>query len=427
MAEAMKIRLQSARESFLVMSQLSEAQRNEALVRFSQLLLEQKEFLLEANAKDLAAQKGQISASLYQRLQLDDAKIETLAKGLRDLSGLKDPIGETLLRRRLDDGLILEKRSVPLGVLGVIFESRPDVIPQVLSLVLKSGNAALLKGGKEAIHSNQAFMKLVDQLNEELSFMPSAWAQLLESRADVAEMLEYHDDIDLVIPRGSNQLVQQVMDMTKIPVLGHADGVCHIYVSSFYPVDQAVKIIIDAKTQYPSACNAMETLLVEESVFDDLKEALMPELERLGVRVKAGSETLKRWPGLEPVDDWHHEYSDLAFSLKIVRGLDEAISHINQYGSHHTDAILSLDSTQQVEFIKGVDSANVFVNTSTRFADGYRYGMGAEVGISTAKTHARGPVGLEGLVIYKYVLVGDGQIVADYSGNQAKSFRHEDI
>jgi glutamate-5-semialdehyde dehydrogenase len=431
MSQALPIEtlLKQSKEAFLQISTLSTAQKNEALLAFAQLVEDGADFLLAENQKDLEAQKDQLAPSMFQRLKLDKAKIMTLVQGIRDVSNLPDPVGEVLSKTQLDEGLILEKVSVPLGVVGIIFESRPDVIPQILSLILKSSNAVVLKGGKEAYHSNLAFMALVDKLNTQCSFLPKHWAQLLDGREAVHQMLNYPQYVDLVIPRGSNQLVQSIMAATKIPVLGHADGICHLYVHPSADLTQTIPIIIDAKAQYPSACNALETLLVDESVAN----AFLPQFEqavcKVGITLKGCDKTRQYLPNIEQVtqEDWKTEYGDLTLAVKVVSNLQEAIEHINQYGSHHTDGILAQDTAAQTQFTQQVDSASVFVNASTRFADGFRYGLGAEIGISTAKTHARGPVGLEGLVIYKYKLTGNGQIVATYTGNNAKPFQHQKL
>ena len=342
---------------------------------------------------------------------------------------LTDPVGAIASRVQLDDGLVLERVSVPLGVIGIIFESRPDVIPQILSLILKSGNAVVLKGGKEAYHTNHAFMTLVEKLNNVCPVLPAAWAQLIDSREAVREMLAYPQYVDLVIPRGSNQLVQSVMAATQIPVLGHADGVCHLYVHPSASIEKAIPLIVDAKIQYPAACNALETLLVDSEVAGRFFPAFQHAAAAANLQLIGCEQTRTFIPEAQPAsdDDWHTEYGDLRLSVKVVSGMDAAIAHINSYGSHHTDGILAADPAAIEIFLNAVDSASVFANASTRFADGFRYGLGAEIGISTAKTHARGPVGLEGLVIYKYKLRGTGQIVADYVGPDAKSFQHKTL
>ncbi|WP_303673778.1 glutamate-5-semialdehyde dehydrogenase [Vampirovibrio chlorellavorus] len=422
--------LKQSKDAFLAMSTLPTAQKNEALAQFAAIIEANVDFLLTENRKDIGqAEQDGLTPSLYQRLKLDAGKIKQLAQGLRDLIQLPDPAGQVLSQTVLDEGLVLEKLTVPLGVIGIIFESRPDVIPQILSLILKSGNAVVLKGGREASRSNAAFMQLVDQLNARCPFLPAHWATLLDSREAVQEMLNYPQYVDLVIPRGSNQLVQSIMAATKIPVLGHADGVCHLYVHASANIEQAVALAIDAKTQYPAACNALETLLVDAAIAQQFLPQFAQAAKQAGIALKGCSATQAILPKIEPATeaDWRAEYGDLTLAVKVVPTLEAAMAHINQYGSHHTDAIVAQDSDVLERFLNGIDSACVFANASTRFADGFRFGLGAEIGISTAKTHARGPVGLEGLVIYKYKLRGQGQIVADYVGEAAKPFLHRPL
>lgn len=428
--EQLEHTLQQSKTAFLTMSTLSTAQKNQALEVFADIIAENVDFLLAENEKDIQqARQDELTTSLYQRLKLDAGKIAQLVQGIRDLIGLPEPAGQVLSTTKLDDGLILEKQTVPLGVIGIIFESRPDVIPQILSLILKSGNAVVLKGGKEALHSNNAFMKLVRQLNERCSWLPAAWATLLDSREAVHQMLNYPQYVDLIIPRGSNQLVQSIMAATKIPVLGHADGVCHLYVHASADLERAVPLVIDAKTQYPAACNALETLLVDQAIASRFLPRFAEAATQAGIALRGCEQTRSILPQIEPATeaDWRAEYGDLTLAVRVVPSLKAAIEHINQYGSHHTDAILAQDAAVLENFLNAVDSACVFANASTRFADGFRFGLGAEIGISTAKTHARGPVGLEGLVIYKYKLRGSGQIVADYVGAQARPFLHEPV
>jgi len=309
----------------------------------------------------------------------------------------------------------------------VVFESRPDALVQISTLCLKSGNAVLLKGGSEAARTNKILADVIAQASEK-SGLPPGWIQLLETREDVADMLALHGYIDLIIPRGSNQFVRYIMSHTDIPVLGHADGICHVYVDSDADPDMAVNIVVDSKCQYVAVCNAAETLLVDEKIAPTFLPRAKATLEQKGVELRGCPKTaalIDVKPATE--QDWSTEYLDLILSIKVVAGLDEAIEHINRYGSRHTDAVVTADKEKADRFMALVDSANVFWNCSTRFADGYRYGLGAEVGISTNKIHARGPVGLEGLVIYKWKLLGTGQIVADYSGPNAKKFTHKKI
>jgi glutamate-5-semialdehyde dehydrogenase len=423
-------KLRQGKQAFYAMSALPTAQKNQALETFARLLKEHRDRLLEANQRDLQENATGLAPSLYQRLKLDETKIQTLIQGLQDVVALPDPVGAILRRTQLDEGLVLEKQRVPLGLVAIIFESRPDVLPQILSLILKSGNTVIFKGGSEAAHSNRAFMQVVSSLEEACPFLPKGWAQLLETRADVQELLNYPEFVDLVIPRGSNALVQQIMATTRIPVLGHADGICHVYVDASAPVEMALSVVLDSKTQYPSACNALETLLVHTSLGPVFLPVLAEKALELGITLKADALSRKFLPAAEAATelDWKTEYGDLILAVKQVDSLAEAISHINTYGSHHTDAIVSLTPEHQQRFQTEVDSANVYVNASTRFADGFRYGFGAEIGISTSKTHARGPVGLEGLMSYKYRLVGQGHVVSDYSGATPKAqFQHKNL
>lgn len=405
--------LKSVRQASLKMSQLTSAQKNRALENLATLLEGQKSWLLEENKKDLEIQRNQLDSSLYQRLSLSESKIKDLHTGILDLQNLKDPIGERTLYRELDQGLILERRTTPIGVIGVIFESRPDAAIQIATLLLKSGNAGVLKGGKEAQNTLKAIEHLFVQLRKECEFLPDHWLSFFSSREEVKEMLAFEQYIDLIIPRGSNQLVQSVMQQTKIPVLGHADGICHIYLDKKFDLSSAISLIADSKAQYPSACNAVETLLIHQERFDEVIEALQSSHPEIVL--------------IENPHSWSIEYGNLKLAVKSVQGVNEAVVHINRFGSHHTDVIFSDDSEISDQFVREVDSANVFVNCSTRFADGFRYGFGAEVGISTNKTHARGPVGLDGLTIYKYILRGSGQLVSDYVGKSAKSFSHRDL
>ena len=335
-----------------------------------------------------------------------------MIKGLYDLIELDDPVNQIIWQKELDSDLILKKISTPIGVIGVIFEARPDCIVQISSLIIKSGNCAILKGGSESINTNTTIYNIIqNSLNEMINF-PKNVINLIFSRDDVKKMLEMDKYIDLIIPRGSNALVKFIKENTKIPVLGHASGICHIFVDEDYNFENAKKIILDAKTQYPSACNAVETLLLHKNY--PYKNELINSLNNAEIEI------------IENPENYSIEYGDKILAVKIVENIDEAINHINKYGSGHTDSILSNNNENIEKFMKYVDSSSVFANCSTRFSDGFRYGFGAEVGISTNKTHARGPVGLEGLTIYKYKLFGKNNIVNDYSTGK-KSFKHKFI
>lgn len=379
--------------------------------------------LITENERDCAEHSGTLEPALAQRLTLSEEKLRTLVAGLRELAHRDDPLGALLARSQLDDGLILDKVSVPLGVVSVIFESRPDVLYQVLGLALRTGNGVALKGGREATHTNRAMARVAREALESNN-LPSRWFTLLEGRESIEELLKHDDLVDLVIPRGSNEFVRHIQATSRIPVLGHASGVCHLYVHPSANLDEALRIIVDAKTQYPAACNSVETVLVDSGIASAFLPRLRDTLELHKVRVRSCDDSAKILNSNETVraDEWSTEYGSLAIALKSVTDMEEAITHINRYGSHHTDGILSQDSAAIERFTTAVDSASVFANCSTRFADGYRFGLGAEIGIGTGKLHARGPVGTEGLLTYKYILRGAGHIVATYSGPQARSF-----
>ncbi|HPD01277.1 MAG TPA: glutamate-5-semialdehyde dehydrogenase, partial [Acetivibrio sp.] len=398
--------------------------KNDALAHIARSLIDRKDEILKANAMDLKrSEEENLSAPLLKRLRFDDAKIADVVNGINSLIGLKDPVGRTLLSTELDDGLELYRVTCPIGVIGVIFESRPDALVQISTLCLKSGNGVLLKGGSEARETNCVLADIISKATEEAG-IPINWIKLLETRSDVNEMLKQDQYIDLIIPRGSNDFVRYIMDNSRIPVMGHADGICHCYVDEDAQVDMAVRIVVDSKTQYVAVCNATETLLVHKNIAPKLLPELKEALDEKGVELFGCAQTQKIIsvaPATE--QDWKTEYLDYKLSIKIVENVDEAIDHINTYGSGHTDSIVTDSRDKAARFMSLVDSGNVFWNCSTRFSDGFRYGFGAEVGISTSKIHARGPVGLEGLLIYKYKLIGKGHIVEDYA-TRKKVFKH---
>jgi glutamate-5-semialdehyde dehydrogenase len=401
--------------------------KNAALTEIAKALKQNVDKIVSANKKDLSdAEKNKLSAPLLKRLKFDENKIADVVAGIESLIKLDDPVGKTLSATELDKGLELYKVSCPIGVIGVIFESRPDALVQISTLCLKSGNAVLLKGGSEAQNTNKILADTVRGAGEKVG-IPKGWLGLMETRAEVAEILKMDEYIDLLIPRGSNEFVRYIMDNTNIPVLGHAEGICHVYVDGDADLDMAVKITIDSKCQYVAVCNAVETLLVDAKIAKKFLPKVKAALEEKNVEIR-GCEEVRSTIEAKPAEekDWSTEYLDLILSIKIVAGLDEAIEHINHYGSHHTDAIVTANKENAKKFMELVDSANVFWNASTRFSDGFRYGLGAEVGISTSKIHARGPVGLEGLVIYKWKLYGSGQIVADYAEGK-KKFTHKKL
>jgi glutamate-5-semialdehyde dehydrogenase len=388
--------------------------------------------IVAANAVDCQAAEAEIAPALYARLKLDATKLKGAILGVRDVGKLADPVGQIQIHREIDTGLIMQRVSCPVGVLGVIFEARPDAVIQIASLAIKSGNGVILKGGREAIESCTVLVRAIKAGLAQSEVSPDV-IQLLTTRSETTELLKLDRYIDLIIPRGSNEFVKYVQDNTRIPVLGHADGICHLYVDSAADFDKAVAIAIDSKTQYPAACNAIETLLIHQSIAGQFLPLIIDRLQAHGVEIRLsqlGHEILGRDDltiDLAIATDWATEYSDLIIAIQIVADLDAAIAHINTYGSRHTDCIVTETSSTAQVFLDRVDSANVFHNCSTRFSDGFRYGFGAEVGISTQKMPPRGPVGLEGLVTYKYQLQGTGQIVATYAGENAKPFTHRDL
>lgn len=402
--------------------------KNNALAEIATALKVHTGKIVKANEKDLAAaEKNGLAAPLLKRLKFDENKIADVCAGIDSLIKLDDPVGKTITATELDDGLELYKVSCPIGVIGVVFESRPDALVQISTLCLKSGNAVLLKGGKEAQQTNRILTEIITQAGQTAG-LPEGWIQLLETREDVAEMLAMDEYIDLIIPRGSNDFVRYIMDNTNIAVLGHAEGICHVYIDGDADLEWGVNIAVDSKCQYVAVCNAAETLLVDKKIAEVFLPKVKTILEQKGVEIR-GCEKTASIIDVKPAaeEDWSTEYLDYILSIKVVAGLDEAIEHINRYGSGHTDTIVTADKNKADKFMELVDSGNVFWNCSTRFSDGFRYGLGAEVGISTNKIHARGPVGLEGLVIYKWKLLGTSQIVADYSGSGGKKFRHKNL
>lgn len=402
---------------------LSELQKAKALKAMIAALEGQKENILAANQKDLE-EAVSLASSVKKRLIFDEKKLAGCIEGIESLMELPEPVGQVQMRTELDDGLILERVSCPIGVIGIVFEARPDALVQIASLCLKSGNVALLKGGSEAAHTNEALYQAINQATIDAG-MPEGWLSLLHSREDVGAMLALDRDIDLLIPRGSNEFVRYIMDHTKIPVMGHADGVCHTYVDEDADLAMACKVLVDAKTQYPAVCNATECILVHEKIAKGFLPILKEALEEKEVILHTDAVAAAIIGG-EAIENSSAEYLCLEVSIVVVSGLEEAIGHINTYGSHHTDAILTKNEKTAETFMNLVDSADVFWNCSTRFADGFRFGFGAEVGVSTSKIHARGPVGLEGLLIYKYKLRGEGHIVADYAEGRSK-FTHKKI
>ena len=417
-----------AKTAAIQMAALGTEVKNQALAQIAEALELRRAEVIAANQTDLdRSEKENLAAPLLKRLKFDDAKIAEACEGLRSMIRLPDPVGRTLDAMELDDGLDLFRVSCPIGVIGVIFESRPDALIQISCLCLKSGNAVLLKGGREAMETNRILADIIRQAGIAAG-IPDGWLGLLETRADVADMLHLDQSIDLIIPRGSNAFVKHIMDNTTIPVMGHADGICHVYIDREADLDMAERIVVDSKTQYVAVCNAAETLLVHRDVARDFLPRVKAALEAKGVEIRGCDQTTEIIDVTSAVvEDWHTEYLDYILSIRVAKSLEAAVAHINTYGSGHTDVIVSGDRKRGLHFMNTVDSADVFLNCSSRFCDGFRFGLGAEVGISTNKTHARGPVGLDGLVIYQWRMIGHGQIVADYVGPSARGFTHRKI
>ncbi|MGB8131716.1 MAG: glutamate-5-semialdehyde dehydrogenase [Candidatus Angelobacter sp.] len=430
--ESISAQVQAARRAARELARLSTDQRNQILLTAADLLEKREAEILKANDEDCEALERELatsaaSAPLMKRLKTSSAGTKDMARQVRDVARLEDPVGRVLATTELDDGLTLQKVSCALGVVAVIFESRPDVVPQVGSLAIKTGNGLVLKGGAEARQTNRVLVSIWYEALGAVSpsFRPAICA--LTDRADVARILEMDRDIDLVVPRGSSEFVNYVFEHSRIPVLGHGSGICHIYVDSAADLRMSQEVIIDAKVQYPAACNSVEKVLVHQSVAQEFLPALVASLQSAGVEVRGCARTSKLLPNNQIVpateQDWHTEYGDLKITVKIVNYMAEAIEHINHYGSRHTESILTKDQHSAELFMDEVDAASVFHNASTRFADGFRYGLGAELGISNSKLHARGPVGLEGLLTYKYKLHGSGQMVGEYAAGK-RTFKH---
>lgn len=418
----------TAKQAAVQLAAVSTAMKNQALTDIAQALQDNTDAILAANDADIQrAEQEQLAAPLLKRLRFDQAKIHEAVSGLDSLIGIEDPVGRTLSALELDQGLELFRVSCPIGVIGVIFESRPDALVQISSLCLKSGNSVLLKGGSEAAETNRILANIIERASVKAG-IPDGWMGLMETRADVADMLALEDSIDLIIPRGSNEFVKHIMDNTHIPVLGHADGICHVYIDKSADLEMAVKICVDSKTQYVAVCNAAETILVHQQIAPTFLPQLKQALEAKGVEIRGCDATAGIINVKRAVDeDWKTEYLDLIVSVKVVPHMTGALDHINRYGSGHTDVIVTRERERAVAFMNLADTADAFWNCSSRFSDGFRFGLGAEVGISTNKIHARGPVGLEGLLIYQWRMVGNGHIVADYSGPEARAFTHRKL
>jgi glutamate-5-semialdehyde dehydrogenase len=429
-AEAAKL----ARAASRKLAVLSEATRNAALERAAARTEENAGRILAANAEDVRAaeelaHEEKMSAAMLARLRMSEGSVGEMAEKVRSVMRLPDPLGRRLAVTELDEGLVLTKETCSLGVLAVVFESRPDVLPQVASLALKSGNAILLKGGAEAARTNEVLMTIWREALEEFADVPHGTAQMLQSRADVMELLNLERDVDLLIPRGGKEFVEKISRHSRIPVLGHGEGICHVYVHAAADLQRAERIVMDAKVDYPAACNSVETLLVDGAVAAEFLPKIVARLRAEGVEVRGCGRTMAIVKSNEvkaaSEEDWATEYGDLILSVKVVGGVDEAIAHVHEYGSAHTEAIVTEDLQAAEKFLNEVDAAGVYHNASTRFADGYRYGFGAEVGISNGKLHARGPMGMDGLTTYKYKLRGSGQTAGEYK--TGKRFTHRPL
>lgn len=420
----MKSRASEAKQASYTLAALDGETKNNALQAIADALKVNTAAILAANLEDLEKSALEnLSAPLLKRLKFDTVKLGDTMDGVLSTMKLIDPVGRTLMATELDQGLELYRISCPIGVIGIIFESRPDALVQISTLCLKSGNAVLLKGGREAAKTNRILFETIRDASIAAG-LPEGWIHLMEGRDEVNEMLLLDEYVDLIIPRGSNEFVRYIMDHSKIPVMGHADGICHAYVDASADLEMAIPLIFDSKTQYVAVCNALETLLVHREVAAAFLPMLKSALDEKDVALYGDERTQDIIPCRPATKkDWKTEYLDYILSIRVVDSLDEAVRHINQYGSGHTDMIVAADKTAIDKFMQLVDSGNVLSNCSTRFTDGFKYGFGAEVGISTNKLHARGPVGLEGLVTYKYKLYGSGQIVADYA-EKRKTFTH---
>lgn len=415
---------QAAKAASIGLSACDSDTKNHALERIAQALEANAAKIIAANREDLKRSEAEkLAMPLLKRLRFDEAKLAAVVTGVRDLIHLEDPVGKTMMATEMDEGLELYRVSCPIGVIGVIFESRPDALVQIATLCLKSGNSVLLKGGSEAMETNRILTEVIRQATEGTG-VPAGWIHLLETRGDVQEMLKLDTYVSLIIPRGSNEFVRYIMEHSRIPVMGHADGICHCYVDEAADLEMALRIVVDAKTQYVAVCNALETLLVHRGIAAEFLPKLKEALESRDV-VSLGCDATRRIIPVEAAteEDWRTEYLDYKLSIRVVEDTDAAIDHINCYGSGHTDSVVTEDRRTAARFLALVDSGNVFWNCSTRFSDGFKYGFGAEVGISTSKLHARGPVGMEGLVTYKYKLIGNGQIVEEYAKDE-KRFHH---
>lgn len=428
-------RADKAREAARILAASLSENRRKALNAVANALVESRSRILAANHRDLTVARkmvdaGELSMPLLKRLDISGGKFDSVISMINSIISQPEPLENTSMATEIDEGLNLYRVSVPIGVIGVIFESRPDALVQIACLCLKSGNAIILKGGREAEHTNKVLAEIIIEATSKIKEIPSGWLVLLTERQEVNSLLDEHESIDLIIPRGGNELVQYIMRNTQIPVMGHADGICHVYVDAYADLEKALSIVVDSKTQYVSVCNAAETLLIHSHMLKQFLPRLVGALEEKNVELRADERAYTLFPDrliLANDEDWSTEYLDYVLSIRVVDNYREAIAHINRYGSHHTDSIVTENTENAKTFLREVDSATVMHNASTRFADGFRYGLGAEVGISTNRLHSRGPVGLEGLTIYKYVVEGNGHIVESYEGTETKEYTHRKL
>lgn len=422
--------IRDAKKAALEMAALGADVRNSALAAMAAALEANRAAVLEANAEDVKEAEGNVPDEILARLKVTDSKISDMVASLKGVAELPDPIGETMSATELDEGLVLYQIRCPIGMIGVIFESRPDVVPQIMALCLKSGNSIAFKGGSEARRSNRVLFDILRDAAVSAGVPGKAFV-LMETREDIAEILKLDEYIDLLIPRGSYGFVRYIQENTRIPVLGHSAGVCHVYVDSEADMQKALRVALDSKIQYPAVCNAAEKLLVHSKAAAYFLPRMADLFAANGVEMRVDGRCKAHLLGFDvkdaSEDDWFAEYDSRIIAIRMVDSAEEAMDFINTHGSHHTDCIVTENEETQRKFVRGVDSADVFINASTRFADGFRFGKGAEVGVSTGKIHARGPMGMEGLTIYKYVLVGKGQTVAEYSGPDAKKYTHRHL
>lgn len=420
---------QAAQIAARSLTDLSVSQRNSALQSIKDALERNAVDIFSANRRDVeAAQRNNIAPALLKRLRFQQEQLEAVCGGIDALIALDDPLGRQLEARELDTHLNLYRRTVPIGVIGIVFESRPDALVQIATLCLKSGNACIMKGGSEAAHTNNILARCICDATA-ASSVADNWLTLLTTRSAIQELITLDAYVDLIIPRGSNQFVHSILEQSTVAVLGHAEGICHIYIDAEADLRMAESILIDAKTEYSATCNAVETVLIHRAIAPSFAPLLINTLAKRGVIVYGDSDAQQYAENVLPLleSGWQTEYLDLKISLRVVDTVEAAITHINQFGSQHTDAIITTNLNTAKQFMRAVDSATVVHNTSTRFSDGYRYGLGAEIGISTTKIHARGPVGMEGLLSYKWYLYGDGHVVSRYSGRAARPFTHRSL